>query len=279
MAMPRTLKSLGRFTKNIIKHPGSWILGSLIAVGVAFAMPAIAPALVIAAALATAIAAPIALIFQAVKWFGKKRARDGSGIKILEDFIKAHPFQFAAILLAVGLLVTALVLTIGFFTGGGAFAVVGGVVAATGGGAFAFMAPVFAAIAAPFATAATSWGISLCLPALAGFCLTIAALNLPNTIKRFLGWLDSFKYDGAIGKADGLFDESENSENDESENSENIDWSDKEVASEKVNELLAEHIYPKAVISGIFATVKNGFSSRYEEELAEAAENVYIRVV
>lgn len=267
MAMPRTLRSLGRFAKNILKHPGSWILGSLIAVGVAFAMPAIAPALVIAAFVGCLIAVPT-LIFQAVKWFKKTKGDDG--IKTLKNFIKAHPFQFAAILLAVGLLVTALVLTIGFFTGGGAFAVVGGVVAATGGGAFAFMAPVFAAIAAPFATAATSWGISLCLPALAGFCLTIAALNLPNTIKRFLGWLDSFNYDAAMAKAKA----------DNASESESIAWSDKKVASEKVNELLAEHIYPKAVISGIFATVKNGLSSSYEEELAEAETNkYYIRVV
>lgn len=125
---------------------------------------------------------------------------------------QSHPWQVFFVGLGVAAFIVALVLTIGFFTGGGAFAVVGGVMVATGGGAFAFMGSVFAPIAGLFA-ASTAAGVAAgttaaftpgALAFISGLLFTIAPLNLiANTPKRLLSFFGASEpEDDSIEKPD-----------------------------------------------------------------------------
>ncbi len=192
-------------------HPGTWTFLALLAVGMGIAFPIAAPALIVVALIFT-VAATVSLIPYAIRYVQKLRKEakaagyleDTSIFKIAFDkfkqWAKDHPMQAFLVGLGLALFVTALVLTIGFFTGGGALVVVaGGAVVATGGGMFAFMAPVFAAIAAPFAAAAAAAGVAIADAAFVAAAIavfTLAALNVTNTAKRIFAWLDGFRLKG-----------------------------------------------------------------------------------
>lgn len=180
-----------RFFRNLFKHPGTWTFLSLLSVGIAIAVPPAAPILVpVAAACIGAATITSGHFF----WTNKVTVDDKDlpdrykTAERLHRFFKNHPIQLTIAILAFGLFITALVLTIGFFTGGAGFV---------------FMAPVFAALAAPFAAAAASAGIQLALAGLAGTAFVLASINIPNTLKRFSAWLDGFIYDGAAARTQG----------------------------------------------------------------------------
>ncbi len=256
-----------RFVRNFFTHPGTWVFLALLAVGLGFALPFVAPALIIFAAVAiglAAIATPFYLYFNANKYlddddlhhqpqFLAKTRSDstlGEVIKAafatIKDWAKAHPAQAFIVGVGIGLLITALVLTIGFFTGGAAFA---------------FMAPVFAAIAAPFATAAASAGLQLGLAALAGTTFVLAALNITNIFKRLATWFDSFIYDYAA--------EMKNREEDVHSPNTGRRWAEQK--ENAVQELVfhKDHGigYFKAVFLGAVADIKNGLASVDEDKL------------
>lgn len=264
-------RGFGRFLRNFFTHPGTWVLLALLAVGIGFALPFVAPALVIFAAVAigfAAIATPFYLLSNAINYVSKcvnykykvkQNSQDESDKVIkaafitIKDWAEVHPVQ--AIIVGVGLavLITALVLTIGFFSGGAAFA---------------FMAPVFATIAAPFATAAAAAGVQLGLAALAGTIFILAALNITNIFKRLASWFDSFIYDYAA-------DQKTHKENTPSES--NLAWQTKawtwrEVRKDQAlthfvfNETHGIGYFP-AVLRGIAVTIENGFASVDEDKL------------
>ncbi len=237
------LKRLKRFLRQFF-HPGTWILFSLLAVGAAILFPPFAPALIIFAAVAIGVAAiafiPYVASYLPVKAFNPIRFFTPSpDLKIFDNWWKAHPVQVAIVAIGVAAFITALVLTIGFFTGGAGFA---------------FMAPVFAALAAPFAVAGASAGISLSLSALAGTALVLGVLNLTNTLKRFAAWIDSFKYDHAAA----LVGE------DKYNRPWNIGERDRVVKENNINNASN---YPAAVFKGMWATITNGFASPDADKL------------
>ncbi len=256
-----------RFVRKFFTHPGTWVFLALLAVGLGFALPFVAPALMIFAAVAIGlaiIATPSYLYFNGRKYASEqdknhqprflanvediKQGSDptlGELIKAafatIKDWAKAHPAQAFIVGVGIGLLITALVLTIGFFTGGAAFA---------------FMAPVFAAIAAPFATAAASASLQLGLAALAGTTFVLAALNITNIFKRLATWFDSFKYDYFAAK-----------DNEQGEDDQSSDWvRDRKDA---VRTIGTEHgsSYARAVFFGAIETIKNGLASVDEDKL------------
>ncbi len=187
-----------RIEQNVWKffsHPGTWTFLVLLMVGMAIAFPFAAPALIVAALTFTA-AATLSLIPYAIRYVQQLRKEaveagypaDASIIKIAFDkfkqWAKDHPMQAFLVGLGLALFVTALVLTIGFFTGGAAFA---------------FMAPVFAAIAAPLATAAAAAGVAVAntvLTAIAAGLFVLATLHVANLAKRFFQFIDEFRWVG-----------------------------------------------------------------------------------
>jgi hypothetical protein len=221
-------------------------------------MPIAAPVLILVAAVEIVLAAltfiPYALNFKDIRlrlegfppysgWGNKDIVghRDG--------FFKFHPVQAIVVGLTAAAFITALVLTIGFFTGGAGFA---------------FMAPLFSAITAPLAMAAASAHVSLFLPALVGFCFVIAPLTIGNNLKRFLGWLDSFASDGSTAL---LVDDMH-----WTSNKRNLEDNARTALSD-AGMPQALH-YPYLVGEGVFATVGNGFSSVYEDKKANAYEKI-----
>jgi hypothetical protein len=180
-----------RFLKNLLKHPGTWVLNALAMVGIAMLVPIAAPGLLLVAAVSIVLAAiafiPYALNFIIVatdsKGFPPYSGWEDKKTLAENEFFKSHPVQAIVVGLTAAAFIAALVLTIGFFTGGAGFV---------------FMAPLFSAMSAPFAIAAASAHLSLFMPALVGFCFVVAPLTIGNNLKRFLGWLDSFKYDFAV---------------------------------------------------------------------------------
>jgi len=256
-----------RFVRNFFTHPGTWVFLALLAVGLGFALPFAAPALMIFAAVAiglAAIATPFYLLFNANKYGNNKSLyfqprfhqniadiKQGSDPTLgefikaifatIKDWAKANPVQAIIVGVGIGLFITALVLTIGFFTGGAAFA---------------FMAPVFAAIAAPFATAAASAGLQLGLAALAGTTFILAALNITNIFKRLASWVDSFVYDYAA--------DAKNQQEDMNSPTVGKDWRD---AREQAVREIHGIDYFKAVFLGAVADIKNGLASVDEDKL------------
>jgi hypothetical protein len=228
-------------------------------VSIAMLMPIFAPALLLAAAIGISIAtiAFIPYILNFFTWFHRPLRMKGvapySGIseKLDMDFISDHRAQLAIILLTAATFITALILTIGFFTGGAGFL---------------FMAPIFSAISSPFAVAAASAHISLFLPALAGFCFVMAPLTIGNNLKRFLGWLDSFKLDalvqsnpsGPLYNSEDLFDRPNGGRHGE--------------IPAQVRSMIKQEGYLNVISTGIQANITNGFSSPYwkkvEDQLA-----------
>ena len=164
------------FLRKFLSHPGTWSFFALFAIGIAILTPVSAPAWVLVSAIAIGFAA-ITSIFHFLKI--KEKVLDSPGTS-LGHWVKYHPAQALIMLLGLGLFITALVLTVGF---------------ATGGAGFAFMGPFFGTIMAPFAAAAASAGIQLNLVALAGFTVVLASLCIPNTLKRLAAWIDSFQHD------------------------------------------------------------------------------------
>ncbi len=232
------LKRFKRFLRQFF-HPGTWILFSLLAVGAAMLFPPFAPALIIFAAVAIGVAA-LTFAPYVVSFFSRKTPISffphSPKAKGLPDWVHAHPFQVAIVAAGVALFIVALTLTIGFFTGGAGFA---------------FMAPVFAALAAPFAAAGASAGISLSLSALAGTTLVLGVLNLTNTLKRFTAWIDSFKYDhAATAVQDNIVGKT---------------WKDQR--SNAVDRAIGNSNYPAVVFKGMWATVTNGFASPDADKL------------
>jgi hypothetical protein len=236
------------FLRNLAKHPGTWTFLALSFIGIGIAVPPAAPGLVVAAAVLL-----LPIVVTSFHFFGTHKHRDENSPNPLErflHFVQNHPVQAAIAFLAFGLFVTAFVLTIGFFTGGAGFA---------------FMAPVFAAMAAPFATAAASAGIELAVSALAATTLVLASINIPNTLKRFSAWLDSFKYDAAA--------------TDDNEGKTRARWANARTT------LVDSHIkteaeqstfpYIKTIFHGVVATVQNGFSSPDAEKLNPKVERVH----
>jgi len=184
---------IGQNVWKFFSHPGTWTFLVLLMVGMAIAFPFAAPALIVAALTFTA-AATLSLIPYAIRYVQKLRKEakaagyleDTSIFKIAFDkfkqWAKDHPMQAFLVGLGLALFVTALVLTIGFFTGGGAFA---------------FMAPVFAAIAAPLATAAAAAGVAVAntvLTAIAAGLFVLATLHVANLAKRFFQFIDEFRW-------------------------------------------------------------------------------------
>jgi hypothetical protein len=252
-----------RFLRQFF-HPGTWILFSLLAVGAAILFPLSAPALMIFAAVAIGVAAvtfvpyvvsflnnetPISFFFPRSHRFDVHAAHEGWG--------REHYIQLAIMTIGVAAFIAALVLTIGFFTGGAGFA---------------FMAPVFAALAAPFAAAGASAGcVSLSLSALAGTVLVLGVLNLTNTLKRFTGWLDSFRYDHAATTTKGQCSDN-NGFNDDSIPV----WKEKrgKVAEEEIGDSNIKYV--AAVFQGMWATACNDFASPDADRLEQKPSYVHI---
>jgi hypothetical protein len=185
-----------KFVINLVRHPGTWIFLALLMVIIAAAIPfASVPILIIAAALISVAAlASIHFFFTDLAnrtfasfnhFYAEKKYMDTYiennkkvSAFLLETFLafaEKHPIQLTIILIGAALVITAFILTIGFLTGG-----------------FGFMAPVFAWLSMPFIAAA---GSHISATALVFTTLILAAINLPNTLKRFSAWIDSFKYD------------------------------------------------------------------------------------
>lgn len=247
-----------RFLKKFFMHPGTWVLFTLLFVGMGILFPLSAPALLITAAVTIGLAAIFtavhlvnrfkdtfvpkieALFSESMENITLPMKLIGSAV-VLAEWAKAHQVQAVIVGLGIGLFITTLVLTIGFFTGGAAFA---------------FMAPVFATIAAPFAATAASAGVQLSLAALAGTTLVLASLNITNIFHRLATWIDSFKYDTFAAK-----------DNDEDEQNRSDDWkADRKTAVETIG-TNAGPSYREAIFSGMKATVLNGFSSPDDEKL------------
>jgi hypothetical protein len=169
-----------RFLMNLLLHPGTWVAVGVILVGCCIAFPLVVPILAPIAMTSFAVSVPafIEYIIKGIEPYidGFNPGKHGSVKGDIKYFFTKHPFQAAVLLLTVALFITALVLTIGFFTGGASFA---------------FMAPLLAVGAG-----------SLFGPALVGFAAVMAPLTLGNNLKRFLGWLDSFTRDGAAANAE-----------------------------------------------------------------------------
>lgn len=184
------------FIKNLVRHPGTWTFLALLMVIIAAALPFAAVPLLVTAAALMGVAALVSIYFfftdLANRTFAsfnhlyeesEYNTKNISGSKKISKFLleafwlfaDEHPIQLAIILIGAALVITALVLTIGFLTGG-----------------FGFMAPVFAWLSVPFIAAT---GSQLSAAALVFATLMLAAINLPNTLKRFAAWVDSFKYD------------------------------------------------------------------------------------
>lgn len=224
--------------------------------------PLSAPALIIVAGLTISIAA-ITTIFHLIRHWNEtfvpkiSAALEAEGIDpdratpnqtwpmiivALKRWAEAHKAQAFIVGVGIGLFITALILTIGFFTGGAAFA---------------FMAPVFTAIAAPFVAFTTSFGLQLSIAALSGTTLILASLNITNIFHRLATWFDSFIYDYAAAKNTS-----------KSFLNQGDGWAQirKDEVAEKVfgNDGIG---YFPAVISGMAATVGNSFRSPDEDRL------------
>ncbi len=256
-----------RFVRKFFTHPGTWVFLALLAVGLGFALPFVAPALMIFAAVAIGLATIFTAIHLGMHFkntlipklreqYDKSDADmpdDDDDLTVgnyitltfraLKDWAKDHKVQAIIVGVGIGLLITALVLTIGFFTGGAAFA---------------FMAPVFAAIAAPFATAAAAAGLQLGLAALAGTTFVLAALNITNIFHRLADWFDSFKYDYAA----------------QVDNNKGHGKMDKDAWEQGRENAVAAIVDPEdgigyfpAIFFGMAATIKNGLASVDEDKL------------
>jgi hypothetical protein len=209
-------------------------------------MPFSAPGFVILAAIATAVATVL------FPFYIKRRLISDLSIfapkKEGFDWAKAHYIQAIIVGVGIGFFIAALVLTIGFFTGGAGFM---------------FMAPLFQALMTPFA----SLGIPLSLPALAGFFFVLAPLCLANNLKRFAGWLDSFKRDYLADLKIQSEKGNSKARNDEDclspPAADNRTWEYARNAAPSIS-------YFTAISKGILATANNNFSS-LDAELCEKA--------
>lgn len=243
---------MGRFLKNLFNHPGTWVLGTLIfAFAGIGAAPATATVLIVFAGFSI-LAAAVTFLPYLIK--GIENLMGGGAYDLDKQlssvaWVDAHPWQALAVGLAIAGLITTLTLTIGFFSGG------------TG---FIFMAPVFSAIASPFAAFSAAYGVSLFTPAIAGFLFVIAPLAVGNNLKRFLGWVDSFKHDFTQNYL-------ERERKDDCRPDEYRDMAERTIL---------QYGYPKVLECGINATYRRGSSpfldakDRKEEEEAAKARMV-----